>query len=181
MRADVAKPEIFLTAEWRSLVFLNYEVDPAILRPHAPPGTEIEAWQGRTFVSMVGFRFLRTRVLGLTIPFHRDFDEVNLRFYVRRHGPEGWRRGVVFVDGDHRRSSIAAVSWPLEAGGGRREAGAGGGRLMVRGWRARVQAPASAPGLQPPASSLTRPTVLGFVRWTAVRLVARIPYSWRLA
>jgi uncharacterized protein YqjF (DUF2071 family) len=87
----------FLTAEWRDLVMLNYEVDPQVLARRVPGGTELDVWQGRTLVSLVGFRFLRTRVLGVPIPFHRDFEEVNLRFYVRRRGPEGWRRGVVFV------------------------------------------------------------------------------------
>ena len=110
MRSDVDRSEIFLTAEWRSLIFLNYEVEPAILRPYAPPGTEVDSWQGRTFVSMVGFRFLRTRVLGLTIPFHQDFDEVNLRLYVRRRGPEGWRRGVVFVKEIVPLRAVAAVA-----------------------------------------------------------------------
>jgi len=87
----------FLTAEWRDLVMLNYEVSPEILAAHLPAGTELDRWQGRTFVSVVGFRFLRTKVLGIAVPFHRDFEELNLRFYVRRKGEEGWRRGVVFV------------------------------------------------------------------------------------
>ncbi|HEX8362069.1 MAG TPA: DUF2071 domain-containing protein, partial [Longimicrobium sp.] len=90
-------PGKFLAAEWRDLVMLNYEADPAALRPLVPAGTELDAWGGTTYVSMVGFLFLRTRVLGIPIPFHQDFEEVNLRFYVRRRGPEGWRRGVVFV------------------------------------------------------------------------------------
>ena len=87
----------FLTAEWRDLVMLNYEVAPEILADHVPAGTELDRWQGRTFVSVVGFRFLRTRVVGIGIPFHRDFEELNLRFYVRRKAQDGWRRGVVFV------------------------------------------------------------------------------------
>ncbi len=87
----------FLTAEWRYLAMLNYAVDPAILVPLLPPGTELDFFNGTTFVSVVGFRFLRTKVLGIGIPLHRNFEEVNLRFYVRRRGPEGWRRGVVFV------------------------------------------------------------------------------------
>lgn len=100
----------FLTAEWRSLVMLNYEVDPALLRPLVPPGTELDAWGGVTYASVVGFLFLRTRVLGVPIPFHRDFEELNLRFYVRRKGPEGWRRGVVFVKEIVPRMAIAAVA-----------------------------------------------------------------------
>ena len=87
----------FLTAEWRDLAMLHYEVDPAFLASRVPAGTELDRWNGRTFVSLVGFRFLRTRVLGVGIPFHRDFEELNLRFYVRRKAAEGWRRGVVFV------------------------------------------------------------------------------------
>ena len=87
----------FLTAEWRHLVMLNYEIDPAVLRPFIPAGTELDQWNGKTFVSMVGFQFLNTRLLGITIPFHSNFEEVNLRFYVRRWTNEGWRRAVVFI------------------------------------------------------------------------------------
>ena len=91
-------PQPFLTAHWRYLAMLNYEIDPAVLRPLTPPGVELDAWNGKTFASMVGFLFLDTRVLGLPIPWHRNFEEVNLRFYVRRRDPAGgWRRGVVFV------------------------------------------------------------------------------------
>jgi uncharacterized protein len=90
-------PGRFLTGGWRSLVMLNWEVDPAILRPYVPRGTELDAWRGRTFVSCVGFLFTGTRLLGIPIPFHRRFEEVNLRFYVGREGPEGWRRGVCFI------------------------------------------------------------------------------------
>ena len=97
--SPASQPAVFLSAEWRYLAFLNYEVDPAILVPHVPRGTELDERNGRVFVSMVGFRFLKTRVLGVPFPFHQNFDEVNLRFYVRRRlpGQEGWRRGTVFV------------------------------------------------------------------------------------
>jgi hypothetical protein len=76
---------------------LNYEVEPALLAPLVPSGTELDSWRGRTHVSVVGFLFLDTRVLGLRIPFHTNFEEVNLRFYVRRKAGIEWRRGVVFV------------------------------------------------------------------------------------
>jgi uncharacterized protein YqjF (DUF2071 family) len=88
---------VFLTAAWRSLVMLNFDVDPDVLRPHVPRGTELDLWQDRALVSLVGFRFLDTCVCGWRVPAHRDFDEVNLRFYVRRDTEEGWRRGVVFL------------------------------------------------------------------------------------
>lgn len=87
----------FLTAEWRDLLMVNYEIDPDILQPYVPPGTELDQFQGRTYASLVGFLFLETRLWGLPIPFHQDFEEVNLRFYVRRETPTETRRGVVFV------------------------------------------------------------------------------------
>lgn len=100
----------FLKAEWRHLVMLSYEVDPEVLAALLPHGTELDIWRGKTFVSMVGFRFLKTRVHGIPIPFHRDFDEVNLRFYVKHDHPEGVRRGVVFVKEIVPRAAIAWVA-----------------------------------------------------------------------
>jgi uncharacterized protein YqjF (DUF2071 family) len=89
---------VFLTAEWRDLVMLNYEADPALLRDYVPRGVELDAFDGRTYVSLVGFRFLRTKLLDfLAVPFHTNFDEVNLRFYVRRREGAELRRGVVFI------------------------------------------------------------------------------------
>ena len=100
----------FLTAEWRHLLMLNYAVAPDLLCPHVPNGVELDTWNGKTYLSMVGFRFLRTRVLGLSVPWHGDFEEVNLRFYVRRRTPEGWRRGVVFIKEIVPRRLIATVA-----------------------------------------------------------------------
>jgi uncharacterized protein YqjF (DUF2071 family) len=87
----------FLTAEWRDLVMLNFEIDPVILAPLVPAGVELDTWQDRHFVSIVGFLFRDTRVRGLPIPFHVNFEEVNLRFYVRRHVGGETRRAVVFI------------------------------------------------------------------------------------
>jgi uncharacterized protein YqjF (DUF2071 family) len=100
----------FLTANWRQLAMLNYEVPPAILAPLVPRGTILDTFAGRTLVSMVGFLFENTRVLGLPIPFHVNFEEVNLRFYVRRETSAGVRRGVVFVKEIVPRSAIALVA-----------------------------------------------------------------------
>ncbi|MGH9751596.1 MAG: YqjF family protein [Blastocatellia bacterium] len=100
----------FLTAEWRRLAMLNYEVDPAILRPFIPRGVELDTWNNRHFISVVGFLFQNTRVLGLPIPFHRNFEEINLRFYVRRRAEDGWRRGVVFIKEIVPRWAIATVA-----------------------------------------------------------------------
>jgi uncharacterized protein YqjF (DUF2071 family) len=86
-----------LWAEWRNLVLLNFEIDPHILEPYVPHGTELDYWQDKTYASIVGFQFLNARLFGIRIPFHAGFEEVNLRFYVRRRAREGWRRGVVFI------------------------------------------------------------------------------------
>jgi uncharacterized protein YqjF (DUF2071 family) len=103
-------PRPFLTAEWRSLVMLNYEIDPSVLRPLVPRGTELDTFRGQHLVSIVGFLMLNTRVLGLPIPFHQHFEEVNLRFYVQRQARDGGRRGVVFVKEVVPRWAIAAVA-----------------------------------------------------------------------
>ena len=92
---------------------LNYAIDPAVLRPLVPAGVELDLWRGEALVSMVGFLFLGTRVLGVPVPFHRNFEEVNLRFYVRRETPEGWRRGVTFVREIVPRGAIAALARAL--------------------------------------------------------------------
>jgi uncharacterized protein YqjF (DUF2071 family) len=89
---------------------LNYEIEPAILQPLVPKGTELDEWNGRTYVSLVAFQFLDTRVLRLALPYHINFEEVNLRFYVRYKGPEGWRRGVVFIKELVPRRAIATVA-----------------------------------------------------------------------
>ena len=100
----------FLTANWRYLALLNYVIDPRILTQLIPPGTEIDYQNGETFISIVGFLFLDTRLLGFPIPLHRDFEEVNLRFYVRKKSADAWRRGVVFVRELVPRRAIAFVA-----------------------------------------------------------------------
>src|ERR1700761_271559 len=90
-------PSIFLTAAWRKLIMANYPVDPAILQPLLPAKTELDLWEGVTYVSLVGFMFRQVRVRGVRIPFHTDFPEVNLRFYVRYKEGQTWKRGVVFI------------------------------------------------------------------------------------
>jgi len=87
----------FLTADWRYLAMLNYEVDPAVLVPHLPKGTDLDDRGGRHFVSLIGFLFLDTHVLGLPALFHQNFEEVNLRLYVRRKIGAESRAGVAFI------------------------------------------------------------------------------------
>jgi uncharacterized protein YqjF (DUF2071 family) len=87
----------FLTAEWRKLAIANYEVDPSILKKYIPLKTEIDLWNNTCYVSLVGFMFLNTKVKGLKIPYHTNFEEVNLRFYVKYRANNEWKRGVVFI------------------------------------------------------------------------------------
>lgn len=100
----------FLTAEWRQLAMINYAVDRELLLPLVPAGTELDSWKGVTFVSLVGFLFRDTRVFGVPVPFCRTFEEVNLRFYVRRDVGGEHRRGVTFVRELVPRSAIALVA-----------------------------------------------------------------------
>jgi hypothetical protein len=102
--------KVFLSAEWRHLVMLHYAVDRRVLEPLVPGGLELDQFDSVTYVSVVGFLFLKTRVFGIPFPFHRNFEEVNLRFYVRHRGAEGWRRGVVFVREIVPRRAIAALA-----------------------------------------------------------------------
>jgi uncharacterized protein YqjF (DUF2071 family) len=101
----------FLTAEWRKLIMAQYVVEPATLAPYLPAGLELDLYEGRCFVSLVGFLFDRTRLKGVAIPFHTRFEEVNLRFYVRRRDADGTlRRGVVFVREFVPRAAITFVA-----------------------------------------------------------------------
>jgi hypothetical protein len=100
----------FLTAKWHDLVMANYEVAPELLLDRVPKGTELDFHDGKCFVSLVAFMFLDTRVLGVPVPFHINFEEVNLRFYVKRETADETRRGVVFVKEIVPRFAIATVA-----------------------------------------------------------------------
>jgi uncharacterized protein YqjF (DUF2071 family) len=102
----------FLRARWRHLAMVNYEVEPALLRPLVPAGTELDEFGGRCYVSLVGFLFLEVRVRGVPVPFHTRFEEVNLRFYVRREEGGERRRAVTFVrELVPRRAVALAARW----------------------------------------------------------------------
>ncbi|MFD0964774.1 YqjF family protein [Pseudofulvibacter geojedonensis] len=87
----------FLTANWNNLALINYAIDPEILKPYIPKGTELDFYNNTCYVSLVGFLFNNTKLLGLPIPFHRNFEEVNLRFYVKCKEGNEWKRGVVSI------------------------------------------------------------------------------------
>lgn len=100
----------FLKAEWRKLILVNYEVDPEILMPYLPPKTELDLHNGKCMVSLVGFKFVNTRIMGIKIPFHINFEEVNLRFYVKHNAGNDWKRGVVFIKEIVPKMAISAIA-----------------------------------------------------------------------
>jgi uncharacterized protein YqjF (DUF2071 family) len=96
----------FLTAEWKNILMLNYAVDASLLKRFVPAGTELDEFEGKTYLSLIGFEFNRTRVLGLIVPFHQAFEEVNLRFYVKRSD----KRGVAFIRELVPKHAVAAIA-----------------------------------------------------------------------
>ena len=100
----------FLTAEWRKLAFANYIIDKDVLKDYIPYGTELDLWQGNCYISLVGMMFKNTKILGVKIPYHVNFEEVNLRFYVRKFEYGRWRRGVVFIKEIVPKSAISFVA-----------------------------------------------------------------------
>jgi uncharacterized protein YqjF (DUF2071 family) len=107
------KTMTFLSAEWRNIILVNYAVKPSLLQAHLPHGVEIDLFRDTCYVSLVGFMFVNTRILGLPIPLHRDFEEINLRFYVRKKVNGSWRRGVVFVSEIVSKRAISLVARTL--------------------------------------------------------------------
>jgi uncharacterized protein len=104
-------PTAFLTARWEDLVLLNYSCPSELVERLVPRGTVLDLWKGEALISLVGFLFRDTRILGVRIPFHETFEEVNLRFYVRRAMASGeTRRAVVFVRELVPRRAIAALA-----------------------------------------------------------------------
>lgn len=103
-------PKKFLSAEWRKLIMANYEADPLILKKYLPAKTELDHWEGKYYISLVGFMFLNVKVKGLKIPFHVNFPEVNLRMYVRYKAGNEWRRGVVFINEFVPRPAITFIA-----------------------------------------------------------------------
>jgi len=87
----------FLIAEWRKLILVNYCIESSVLEKYVPFGTELDIRDGKCYISLVGFMFVNTKLLGIKVPYHINFEEVNLRFYVKRNVKGEWRRGVVFI------------------------------------------------------------------------------------
>jgi len=105
----VKKP-VFLTAQWRKLIMANYKVEAKILEKYVPPNTQLDSYNGNYYVSVIGFMFLDTRIKGIKIPFHINFEEVNLRFYVKYKDGEILKRGAVFISEIVSKPMIALIA-----------------------------------------------------------------------
>jgi uncharacterized protein YqjF (DUF2071 family) len=88
----------FLKANWENLIMANYEVEPSILKPYLPKGVDLDFHNDKTYVSLVGFMFKKTSLFGIPIPFFGSFEEINLRFYVRKVEGKEIKKGVVFIN-----------------------------------------------------------------------------------
>jgi uncharacterized protein YqjF (DUF2071 family) len=90
--------ETFLSARWENIIMANYEVDAYLLNPYLPSGVELDSFNNKVYVSLVGFMFKRTKLFGIPIPLLGTFEEINLRFYVKRIQGDTIKRGVVFIN-----------------------------------------------------------------------------------
>ena len=88
----------FLKANWENIIMSNYAIDPEILKPFIPKGVELDLYNGKAYVSLVGFMFKKTKLFNVPIPFFGTFEEINLRFYVQRKENGITKRGVVFIN-----------------------------------------------------------------------------------
>ena len=151
-------PFTFLTAAWRKLIMAQYEVAPEILLPQLPPGLELDLYHDRCFVSLIGFLFDRVRIVGLPVPFHTHFEEVNLRYYVRRPMPDGtFRRGVVFLSEIVPKPAITLVARALYG-------------------EAYTTAPTAHRWGRPGSGPLCKPPKAGRLRtWRHIRALAQMP------
>lgn len=100
----------FLSANWEYLAMFNYAVDPLILTPHIPPHTLLDLFNGKALVSVVGFLFNDTKVLGVKWPGHVNFEEVNLRYYLKHFDGKTWKRGVGFISEIVPKRAISTIA-----------------------------------------------------------------------
>lgn len=86
----------------------NYEVSRDVLTSYLPHGVELDDYEDKFFVSLVGFMFKQTSLFGIPVPFLGTFEEINLRFYVKRVEGDVIKRGVVFIN---ETVPYKAVAW----------------------------------------------------------------------
>lgn len=104
MLLEQTKP--FLTAYWHNLINITYAISPTLLTSYLPKGVTLATKDGKAFVSLVAFSFEETKVKGIKIPFHVNFPEINLRFYVNYKG----KVAVCFINEFVPKQCIALVA-----------------------------------------------------------------------
>jgi uncharacterized protein YqjF (DUF2071 family) len=100
----------FLTAKWQNLIMINYEIDPTYLAPYLPTGVDLDFYNDKTYISLVGFLFKDSCLFKIPIPIFGTFEEINLRFYVKRKIGNEFKRGVVFINETVPNKTVAWVA-----------------------------------------------------------------------
>ena len=60
---------IFLKANWEQIIMANYEIDPDILQSFLPKGVELDLFENKCYISLVGFMFKKTKLFNIPIPY----------------------------------------------------------------------------------------------------------------
>ena len=99
--------KVLMTARFSEVVAVNFQIDPKVLAPRIPKGLELDFYKGETYVSLVAMMLRDVRVWGIPIHIATGFEELNMRFYVRRKDGDGYQRGACFIK-DYVSSGAAA-------------------------------------------------------------------------
>lgn len=76
--------------QWRDLLFLHWEADPAELRARIPEKFQIDTYQGKAYIALVPFDMKGvTGRFCPSVPGLSDFPEFNVRTYVTCEGKPG--------------------------------------------------------------------------------------------
>ena len=93
--------------EWNNVIFLHWQADIEILQQLVPKEIELDLFEGKPWVSVVAFTMQKIRPKHLpSFPPVSDFDEINIRTYVKSNG----KTGVYFLSiegGNHLSCKIA--------------------------------------------------------------------------
>lgn len=88
--------KLFMSCSWTNLLYVNFRIDAKLINALLPKDLEADLFDGFAILSFVGFRFTDARLLGIKIPFHQKFPEINLRTYVKsKKNPT--EKGIYFI------------------------------------------------------------------------------------
>jgi len=76
--------------EWNNAIFLHWQVELSELKKFVPKELEIDLFEEKPWVSVVAFTMEKIRLKNLpTFPPISDFDEINIRTYVKSNNKTG--------------------------------------------------------------------------------------------